>query len=146
MMNKILLGSLLVLISIFLGSLFFVRGYHDIYWSHPATFIFLTMIGVCSALGGGFLVGSSLGGERKGMFASLLLGLGALIALAGGLPGSVALYLAFGVAGTGYWGEAPDSYNGDYSVMGLQILAFQVSIPLEIVGGFLFGLSGQKRV
>ena len=65
-MNRAWLGVLLVLLALRSGSLFFVRGYHDLYWLNPAVFIILTVIGVASALAGGFLVGRTLIMRQKG--------------------------------------------------------------------------------
>ena len=141
-MNRAWLGVLLVLLALLSGSLFFVRGYHDLYWLNPAVFIILTIIGVASALAGGFLVGRNLIMRQKGRVGalrSLWTGAGVLVALLGVVLGTLAIGLALGVSATGYWGQAPYDYNGDYMIMGLQIMAFQASIVPEIVGGFLVG-------
>jgi hypothetical protein len=53
--------------------------------------------------------------------------------------GTLAIGLALGVSATGYWGQAPYDYNGDYMIMGLQIMVFQASIVPDIVDGFLVG-------
>ncbi len=126
-----------------------MRSYHDFYWSTPLTFTCLTAIGVSGALVGGFLVGNSLvGGRKRKVFHILFICLGAPFALVGGLLGLAALYLALGLSESGYWGHGPygfDRYMGDYMPMGLQIIAFGLSIPPGIIGGFLLGLGIQKR-
>lgn len=147
MTKRIYWGFVLALLAVLLGGLLFIRGYQDIYWANPAVFILLTVIGVVSALCGGFLIGSNLtvGTEgRMGLLRRFSIGLGALIALLGGFLGVSAIGLALGVSSTGYWGHAPyDDYNGDYMIMGLQIMSFQVCIVPELVGGFLLGF-GQR--
>jgi hypothetical protein len=146
-MSKILMGPCMVFISVILGSLFFIKGYHDVYWSHPATFILLTVIGVFCALYGSFLLGNSLlaaGGSKRSL-TGLLTILGAIIALGGGLLGLAGIALAIAISGTGYWGSAPYDYSGDYLIMGWQILALRLSILLGIIGGFLVGFAFQRR-
>ena len=147
MTKRIYWGFVLALLAVLLGGLLFIRGCQDIYWANPAVFILLTVIGVVSALCGGFLIGRNLtvGTEgRMGLLRRFSIGLGALIALLGGFLGVSAIGLALGVSSTGYWGHAPyDDYNGDYMIMGLQIMAFQVCIMPEIFGGFLLGF-GQR--
>ena len=145
-MSKIPIGLSMVFISLILGGLFFIKSYHDVYWSHPAVFILLTIMGVFCALYGSFLLGNSLfaaGGSKRSL-AGLLIILGAIIALGGVLLGLAAIALAIAISGTGYWGSAPYEYSGDYMFMGLQILFFQVSIPICVIGGFLTG-RGMRR-
>lgn len=152
-MGKFRFGLLLIFISVLLGSLFLIRVYHCLYWSHPIVFISVTIIGVSSALYGSFVAGNNLpkSSKRKGLFLPcLLIGLGALITLAGGLTGLAAIILAFGIAiGTGYWGDASCweygyGYNGDWMVMGFQLAAFFLSIFAGIIGGFLLGFGVKK--
>ena len=150
-MNKITTGLCLAIVSIILGSLFFVGGYHTLYWSHPAVFITLTIVGVFSALCGGFLIGKNLPHiqKRRGALPVFLVGLGALFAVVGGLLGLFAILVAFDTAiNTGYWGEpfyGYGDYGGDWMFMGFQIVAFQMCIFLGIIGSFLVGLGLQKR-
>lgn len=136
-------GLFLVVLSIFLGSMFFVRSYHNFYWSHPASFIIITVVGAFSALYGSFLVGNSLHLRRikRGMLSKFFAGTGALVAVAGGVLGVMAISIALAISGTGYWGSAPYEYSGDYLIMGLQIFVLRLSIPVEIVGGFILGYS-----
>ena len=146
-MNKILLGLSMVLISIIMGTLFFIKSYHDVYWSHPVTFILLTVIGVFCALHGSFLLGSSLlaaGGSKRSLTGSLTI-FCAIIALGGGLLGLAGIALAVAISGTGYWGSAPYDYSGDYQIMGWQILALRLSILLGIVGGFGVGFGLRRK-
>jgi|GEM_PF-3518783 len=142
-LNKAYFGLLLVGVAVLLSSLFLIDGYHDFFWSNPAVFIIFTTIGVCSALSGGALVGRDLlpawpGGSKR--FASVAIGIGAVFAILGTLLGAAAIGLAIGVSFTGYWGNPVYDYNGDYLIMGLQVVIFQLSIVPEIIGGFLFGL------
>ena len=118
-----------------------MKSYHDFYWSHPAVFILLTIMGVFCALYGSFLLGNSLlsPGESKGQLTGLLTVSGAIIALGGVLLGLAAIALAVAISSTGYWGSAAYDYSGDYLIMGWQILALRLSILLGIVGGFLVG-------
>ena len=151
-MGRFRFGLLLTFVSILLVSLFLIRGYHCLYWSHPIVFISVTVIGVSSALYGSFVAGNNLtkSSKRKGLFLPyLLIGLGALIALAGGLAGSAAILWAFGIAfDTGYWGDASCweygySYYGDWMVMAFQLAAFFLSIFAGIIGGFLLGFGAK---
>jgi hypothetical protein len=149
--NRITTGLCLAIVSIILGSLFFVGGYHTLYWSHPAVFITLTIVGVLSALCGGFLIGKSLPHiqKRRGALPVFLVGLGALLAVVGGLLGLFAIFVAIEIfTATGYWGEpfyGYGDYYGDWMFLGFQILAFQTCIFLGIIGSFLVGLGLQKR-
>lgn len=143
-MNRVFAGLFLIFISILLGSLFFMKGYHDVYWSYPLAFILFSIIGIFCALYGSFLLGNNLFEEKRSR-SRLLTGLGAVIALAGGLSGLVSISLAIGVAGTGYWGSAPYEYSGDYLIMGLQILVFRASLIPALIGGFMLGLGLQKK-
>ena len=142
-LNKAYLGLLLVAVAVLLSSLFFIDDYHDFFWSNPAVFIIFTTIGVLSALTGGALVGRNLlpswpGGSRK--WTGLSIGIGAVFGFVGALLGMAAIGLAIGVSFTGYWGNPVHDYSGDYLIMGLQVVIFQLSIVPEIIGGFLFGL------
>ena len=146
-MSKILMGLSIVFTSVILGGLFFMKSYHDVYWSHPAAFILLTLIGVFCALYGSFLLGNILlaaGGSKRSL-AGLLTILGAVIALGGVLLGLAAIALAIAISGTGYWGSAPYDYSGDYLIMGWQILALRLSILLGIVGGFWVGFGLRRK-
>jgi len=146
-MSKIHIGLSMVFISVILEGLFFMKSYHDVYWSHPAAFILLTIIGIFCALYGSFLLGNSLlaaGGSKRSL-TGLLTILGAIIALGGGLLGLAGIALAIAISGTGYWGSAPYDYSGDYLIMGWQILALRLSILLGIIGGFLVGFAFQRR-
>jgi hypothetical protein len=146
-MSKILIGLSMVFISVILGGLFFMKSYHDVYWSHPAAFILLTIIGVFCALYGSFLLGNNLlaaGGSKRSL-TGFLTSLGAIIALGGVLLGLAAIALAIAISGTGYWGSAPYDYSGDYLIMGWQILALRLSILLGIVGGFWVGFGLRRK-
>lgn len=141
-MDKTITGLFLVVISILLASMFFIRDYHNIYWSHPATFIIITIVGVFSALYGSFLVGHSLlsGRVSQGFLSRFLVGLGTIISILGGLLGLVSISMAIAISGTGYWGNpAPSDYSGDYLILGLQIFVFWISIIPAAIGGFLLG-------
>ena len=147
-MTKILIGLSLVFISVILGSLFFMKSYGDIYWSHPAVFILFTIIGVFGALYGSFLLGNNLvlAGRRKKVLTGLSTVLGSIVGLGGVLLGLTAIALAIAISGTGYWGSAPYEYSGDYLIMGWQILVFRLSILLGIVGGILVGFGLQRNI
>ena len=149
-MNRAWLGVLLVLLALLSGSLFFVRSYHDLYWSNPAVFILLPVIGVASAPAGGFLLGRNLGMRQQGsadVLRSLSIAVGIPVALVGAVLGVMAVGLALGVSNTGYWGQPPYdyNYNGDYMIMGFQIMAFQAAIAPDIIGGFLIGFGLQMK-
>ena len=124
-----------------------MKSYHDVYWSHPAAFILLTIIGVFCALYGSFLLGNSLlaAGGSKRQLTGLLTISGAVIALGGVLLGLAAIALAVAISSTGYWGSAPYDYSGDYLIMGWQILALRLSILLGVVGGFLVGFGLRRK-
>jgi hypothetical protein len=145
--NKILLGLSMVFVSLIVGALFFLRGYQNVYWSLPVSFIIVTVAGVFFALYGSFLVGNNLlatGGSRGPINVFLSVS-GGIIGLCGGLLGLAAIGLAIAISLTGYWGSAPYSYTGDYLIMGWQILALRLSIVLGIIGGFSVGLSCRRR-
>jgi hypothetical protein len=146
-MSKIPIGLSMVFTSVILGGLLFLKSYHNVYWSHPAIFILLTIIGVFCASYGSFLLGNSwlATGESKRSLAGLLTILGAIIALGGVLLGLAAIALAIAISGTGYWGSAPYDYSGDYLIMGWQILALRLSILPGIVGGFGVGLGLRRK-
>lgn len=147
-MNRMLAGFLLVLISVVFEILFFIDGYHDVYWSHPVSFILFTIIGVFSASFGSFLVGKNLRKQQKHSqrwLTGLSIIAGILFAAAGGLLGLIAIGLAIAVSSTGYWGSAPYEYSGDYLIMGWQILALRVAMVVEIIGGFLFGFGTRGK-
>ena len=76
---------------------------------------------------------------RKGKLPAVSIGVGAFFAIVGALLGVAAIGLAIGVSFTGYWGEPVYDYSGDYLIMGLQVVIFQLSMVPEIIGGFLFG-------
>lgn len=152
-LSRFRLGLLLIFISVLLGSLFLIRAYHCLYWSHPIVFISLTTMGVFSAFCGGFLVGNNLlQASRRGglLIPGSLVGLGILIALAGCLVGSAAIFSAFGIAfGTGYWGDASCwkygyGYGGDWMVMAFQLAAFFLSMFSGVIGCFLLGFGVKK--
>jgi hypothetical protein len=145
--SKILMGLSMVFVSLVMGALFFMKGYQDIYWSLPVTFILITIAGIFFALCGSFLVGNNLlaAGGSKGALTSLLTILGGIVGLGGGLLGLAAIALSIAISRTGYWGSAPNSYNGDYLIMGWQILALRLSIVLGIIGGFLVGFAFQRK-
>jgi hypothetical protein len=141
-------GFVLVFISVVIEVLFFIDGYHDVYWSHPVSFILFTIIGVFSASSGSFLVGKNLGKKQKRSqrwLAGLTIVAGILFTAAGVLLGLVGIGLAIAVSGTGYWGSAPYEYSGDYLIMGWQILALRVAMVVEIIGGFLFGFGTRGK-
>jgi hypothetical protein len=147
-MKRTYYGLMLLVVSILLGALFFSRGYHNFYWSHPAVFIGLTLVGVFSSLIGSFFLGSSL--VRNNMpqerLHRILLVLSLILILAAVISGLTAISLAVTIfTGTGYWGQAPYSYNGDYMIMGLQIYALVLSIIFGNIGGFLLGLVFKKQ-
>ncbi len=147
-LNKTVAGLFLVALSILLGSLFFAKGYHDFYWSHPAIFIVITIIVVSSALCGSFLVGNTLHLVKvsQGLLRRFLTGIGTFVSIAGGLLGLVAISMATAISCTGYWGNpAPYEYSGDYLIMGLQIFVLRVSIPLEVIGGSILGYVLRKK-
>lgn len=137
----------MVFVSLVVGALFFMRGYQDIYWSIPVSFILITIAGVLFALYGSFLIGNNLlaseGSNRP--VTVLLTILGGIVGLGGGLLGLAAISLAIAISRTGYWGSAPYSYTGDYLIMGWQILALRLSIVLGIVGGFIVGFAFQRK-
>ena len=141
-LNKAYLGLLLVAVAVALTGLFLLDGYHDFFWSNPAVFIIFTAIGVGSALVGGALVGRNIlpvWPGRGGKLPAVSIGVGAFLAIVGALLGVAAIGLAIGVAFTGYWGEPVSDYSGDYLIMGLQVVVFQLAVVPEIIGGFLFG-------
>jgi len=144
---RILVGLSMVVISVVLGSLFLIENYADVYWLHPAIFIFFTVMGVFFALCGSYILGNNLPliRRRNRVLTGLLTILGGIVSLGGGLLGLAAIALAIAISGTGYWGSAPYEYSGDYLIMGWQILILRLSIALAIVGGVLVGSGIQKK-
>jgi hypothetical protein len=147
----IIIGLCLVIVSIILGSLFFVSGYNGPYWPYLAFFITLIIVGVFYALCGGLLIGKDLlhVRERRGALPVFLVGSGSLFTVVGGLLGLFAIFVAISTAiETGYWGEpfyGYGDYGGDWMFMGMQIIAFQMCIVFELIGSFLIGFGLQKR-
>ncbi len=139
------LALALLALGLLLPGLFFLPGYHGLYWSHPLVFVPLTALGAAAALAGGGLAGRTLPVRVPARAGSCLLrGLGACLALLGGGLGVAALSLAVSIAGTGYWGPAPYSYAGDYLVMRLQIRLSQVATVPGVMGSLLLGLSWRR--
>ncbi len=149
MSKGLIAGFVLCLLALLLGSLFFIKSYHEVYWSSPAAFILITLLGMLSPFPGGFLLGKALAAKRKtagGALRRFALGAGAILSLAGVFLGVSALGMALGVSSTGYWGHPPYEYEGDYAIMGLQIDLFRFAIVPELSGSFLLGAGLQMRI
>lgn len=135
-------GFFLCLLALLLGGLFFVKSYHEAYWSSPAVFIAITFVGTVSPLVGGLVVGSRLAVNRQGEAGPLqqfLFSGGFVVAVAGVLLAISALGLALAVSGTGYWGHPPYEYEGDYVIMRFQIDVFRLAILPQLAGGLMLG-------
>ena len=60
MSKGLVTGLFLCLLALLLGGLFFVKSYHEAYWSSPAVFISITFLGTPSPLLGDLLPGAAL--------------------------------------------------------------------------------------
>ena len=60
MSKGLVAGFALCLLALLLGGCFFVKSYHEAYWSNPAVFISITCLGMLSPLLGGRTVGAAL--------------------------------------------------------------------------------------
>jgi len=142
-MNKgLVVGFCLCLLSLLLGGLFFIKSYHEAYWSSPAVFILITFLGTLSPLLGGLLVGNRLAVNRRGAtgpLQSFMFSGGFVVTVAGVFLGISALGMALSVSSTGYWGHPPYEYEGDYVIMRLQIDLFRFAILPELIGGLMLG-------
>jgi hypothetical protein len=146
-MNRVLLGLGLCFLALLLGSLFFIEGYHKVYWSHPVVFVLITLIGVFAPLAGGVLLGAALVGTggSAGTLQRFSFGAGVTLTLIGVLLGVSAIGMALGVANTGYWHNPPLEYEGDYAMLGFQINLFRLAIPTEMIGSLLLGAGLQMK-
>ncbi len=148
MSKGLLAGIALCLLALVLAGLFFVPDYHEAYWSSPAVFVPVTLLGLAASLAGGLLVGGALAavrGRTAGELDRLLIRLGAIVAAVGLVLGVSAVGGALGVSSTGYWGHPPYVYEGDYVVMRLQIDMFRVAVIPLIIGGLLLGAALRMR-
>jgi len=147
-MNRTAVGLVLCLLSLLLGGLFFIKGYHEVYWSHPAVFVLITLMGVLSPLLGGLLLGWALAAKRGGAGGALqryAFGAGVIFTIAGAFLSVSAIGMTLGVSSTGYWGHPPYEYEGDYVIMRFQIDLFRFAILPELIGGLLLGAGLQMR-
>jgi len=142
MSKGLIVGLSLCLLALLLGSLFFIESYHDAYWSSPAAFVLITLLGTLSPLLGGLLLGKGLAAKRKssgGALGRYLLVLGVILTIVGSFLAVSAVGMALGISTTGYWGHPPYEYEGDYVIMGFQIDLFRFAILPELIGGLLLG-------
>lgn len=148
MSKGLVAGFALCLLALVLGGLFFIRSYHEAYWSSPVAFIPTTLVSMLSPLLGGFFVGSALASTRRRSAGDLdryLLRLGAILAVAGLFLAVSAVGTALGISTTDYWGHPPYEYEGDYAIMRFQIDLFRFAILPELIGGLLLGAALQMR-
>jgi hypothetical protein len=142
MSKGLVVGFSLCLLALLLGGLFFIKSYHEAYWSSPAVFISITLLGTLSPLLGGLLVGNRLAANRgstAGTLQRFLFSGGFVVSVAGVFLAISALGMALTVSNTGYWGHPPYDYEGDYVIMRLQIDLFRFAILPELVGGLMLG-------
>ena len=66
MSKGLVAGLSLCLLALLLGGLFFVKSYHEAYWSSPAVFISIIFLGALSLLLGGLVVGNRLAVNGQG--------------------------------------------------------------------------------
>jgi len=66
MSKGLVAGLFLCLLALPLGGLFFVKSYHEAYWSSPAVFISIIFLGALSLLLGGLVVGNRLAVNGQG--------------------------------------------------------------------------------
>ncbi len=146
--NRTVVGLILCLLALLLGSLFFIKGYHEFYWSYPAVFVLITLMGVLSPLLGGLLLGQVLAAKKRGVggaLQSFVFGAGVMFTVAAAFLGVSAIGMALGVSSTGYWGHPPYEYEGDYVIMRFQIDLFRFAILPGLLGGLLLGAGLQMR-
>ena len=86
MSKRLVAGLSLCLLALLLGGLFFIKSYHEAYWSSPAVFVSITFLGMVSPLAGGLLVGNRLAairGSGVGPLQSFLFSGGFIVTIAG---------------------------------------------------------------
>ena len=148
MSKRLLIGITFCLLGLVLGGLFFVDSYHEAYWSSPAVFIPVTLLGLVASLLGGFLLGGALASRRGypgGELDRWLIRIGAMLLVLGLVLGVSAIGTALGVSSTGYWGHPPYNYEGDYAVMRFHIDMFRFAIVPLLAGGLLAGAALEMR-
>lgn len=140
--KRLVAGLSLCLLALLLGGLFFIKSYHEAYWSSPAVFVSITLLGMLSPQVGGLLVGNRLAVSRRstaGPLQSFMFSGGFVVTVAGVILGISALGLAVSISNTGYWGHPPYEYEGDYVIMRLQIDLFRFAILPELAGALMLG-------
>lgn len=135
---RMVIGAALLLATVAMVALVF---YPCTYWSQPTLFIPVSAIAPMTAFVGPFLLSFA---KRRPRRPSLVLG--GLFTLAGSLCWVVSVFGAVSISGTGYWGASSchSGYYGDYSLLGLQIMAFVVSVGSNSLGGLLIGIGYGK--
>jgi len=130
------------------GGLFFIKSYHDAYWTSPTVFVSITFLGTLCPLLGRLVVGNRLAVNTRsaaGPLQSFMFSGGVVLTVAGVFLAISALGMAMAVSRTGYWGHTPYHYEGDYVIMRFQIDLFRFAILPELIGGLLLGAALQME-
>jgi hypothetical protein len=148
MSKGLVVGFCLCLLALLLGGLFFIKSYHEAYWTSPAVFVSITILDTLCPLLGGLVVGNRLVANRPsaaGLLQSFMFSAGVVLTIAGVFLGISAIGMALAVSSTGYWGHPPYHYEGDYVIMRFQIDLFRFAILPELIGGLLLGAALQMK-
>jgi hypothetical protein len=131
-----------------IGALMLVSTFYPcIYWSNPLVFMSFSALAPLSAFFGPFLL---LNSERKRRL--LFLVPGGILTSAGMLGWLASIAGAIEISTTGYWGAGScggfniNGYNGDYLMLGLQIVVFIATVAASFLGGLFTGIGFGKRV
>jgi hypothetical protein len=141
--KRIIIGALLLSISALMLALSF---YPCLYWSNPAVFVSFSVIAPFFAFCGPFLLFTS---ERKKRLPFLIPG--GILTAAGILGWLASIFGAFEISTTGYWGTSSwcgynSGYNGDYQMLGLQVMVFFITVVIGFLGGLFTGFGFGKKM
>jgi hypothetical protein len=141
--KRIIIGALPLSISALMLALSF---YPCLSWSNPAVFVSFSVIAPFSAFYGPFLLFTS---ERKRRLPFLIPG--GILTAAGILGWLSSISGAIEVSTTGYWGSSSwcgynGGYNGDYMMLGLQVMVFFITVVTSFLGGLFTGIGFGKKM
>jgi hypothetical protein len=120
--------------------------YPCLYWSNPVVFMSFSVIAPLFAFYGPFLLFTS---ERKRRLPFLIPG--GILTAAGILGWLASIFGAFEISTTGYWGASSwcgynGGYNGDYQMLGLQVMVFFITVVTGFLGGLFTGIGFGKKM
>jgi len=138
-----IIGALLLPISAsMLASVF----YPCFYWLNPLIFVSFSIIAPIAAFSGPFLLIAS---QRKRRLLFLIPG--GILTSTSILGWLVSIFGSTVISTTGYWGASgcsgfiTNGYNGDYLMLGLQIMVFIATVTTSFLGGLFTGIGFGKK-